>query len=381
MGGISASFVVPVYNSARYLDRCLGSILSQTCGDIEVICIDNASRDNSREVLERIARDDGRVVVLEETRAGVSCARNAGMRRASGRYLLFVDADDAVEPTLVERAIGAAEEHQADMVIFSLDECYDNPRVSLPWARCPAERCYRETFSMADLEIPAPFAVTPNVWRILYRRDFVERHHLTYPEELRSSEDLVFVYEAMFQAKRIILLPDVLYHYRRDNAESLTRGDRDAAGIAALDILFGRLSGGWRQEPWFHRQFVNIMLDTFQYQLSTSVTPQEFSRLFTGYQDRWSVYAEEHEALIDGAYRSFFDQMALGDVLEYLFGLYHARANDDERRRVFAEADRLAREDAERRAGEATAELDRILGSRSWRLARAIAGVVGKFRR
>lgn len=372
MDGISASIVIPVYNSAAYLERCLTSALNQTRTDFEVICVDNGSTDESPAILQKIAQSDGRVRVFEERRPGVSCARNTGMAHARGEYILFMDSDDAVEPTLVERALDAAHGHDAQLVIYSLDECYEDPQVSFPWARCPHEECYEHAFATRDLDFPAMFAVTPNVWRIAFRASYLRELGLAYPEELRSSEDLVFVYRAMLPAERVILIPDVLYHYRKDNAGSLTRNDRKAAGVTALRMLFDAFAP-YHDERWFQYQFVNLLLDTFEYQMKTCAIKDEYLALFQGYWNQWSSYTSAHEELIDDRYRQFYRRVSSGDPMDNLFAQHQDAERNAEFFHVWDGANHRMVQEAASDALAAKAELERIYASRSWRLARTIA--------
>lgn len=380
MDGISASIVIPVYNSARYLEGCLASALGQTRGDIEVICVDNGSTDESPDILARMAAHDERLVVLRERRPGVSCARNTGMARARGDYLLFMDSDDTVEPTLVERALSAAEEQDAQLVIYSLDECYEEPRVSFPWPRCPHEECYASAFATRDLDFPAMFAVTPNVWRIAFKASYIKDLDLVYPEELRSSEDLVFVYRAMLPATRVTLVPEVLYHYRKDNAGSLTRNDRQAAGLVALQMIYDAFEGV-HGERWFQYQFVNLLLDTFEYQMKTCATKREYTRLFEGFQQNWRQYVWDRSELVDERYRRFFGRMDSLDPMDNLFEQHQDAEHNAEFFRMWDGAHRAAAEQAVSRELEVTDELNGIKASRSWRFARAIAGIAGVFHR
>ena len=407
MDGISASIVIPVHNGGNWLRRCLESVLAQTRGDFEVICVDNGSTDDSLGVLEEFARKDPRVTALSEARPGVSCARNAGMARARGEYHLFVDADDTVEPTLVERVVGEAEKNDADLVVYSFDACYEDPRAGFPQPPCPCESLYGTVFSARDLDVPATLVVTPNVWRIAFRASYVRSLELTYPEDLRTSEDLVFVYRALLPAERVVALPDLLYHYSRDSAGSLTRGDREGAGVAALGHIRDALAVS-ADERWLRYQLTNLVLDTFEYQLGTCATVGEYHVLLTGLRREWLGYVTENAELVHERYQRFFSLVQSTDPLENLFAQHVAARSEAEYFRVWDQAHkqeltacheriggleeqlRAEREQAaatqaalegelraERERADATrAELDAVYASRSWRFARALAKVV-----
>ena len=403
MDDISASIVIPVFNAGGSLRRCLESVLAQTRGDFEVICVDNGSTDGSLDVLEECAALDSRVTVLREPRPGVSCARNAGIERARGRYLLFVDADDTVEPTLVERAVGVAEKDDAQLVIYSFDACYEDPRAGFLQPPCPRPELYDSVFSPRALDVPATFVVTPNVWRIVFQASYVRALGLAYPEDLRTSEDLVFVYRALLPAERVVTLPDALYHYSRDSAGSLTRGDRQGAGIAALGYVRAALADH-ADERWVRYQLTNLALDTFEYQMGTCAAVGEYRVLLEGFRREWLDYVTDNAELVHERYQRFFSLVRSDDPLENLFAQHAAARSEAEYFRVWDQAHkqeltacherigaleeqlRSERERAaalegqlcaERERADATrAELDAVYASRSWRAARAMAKIV-----
>lgn len=395
MDGISATIVIPVFNGARYLRRCLDSVLAQTRGDFEVVCVDNGSTDDSLDILGEYAEKDARVTVASEPRPGVSCARNAGIARARGRYLLFVDADDTVAPTLAETVLAAAEKDDAQLVVYSFDECYEEPLAGFPRELVSREGFYGCPVAVRDLDFPVTLAVTPNVWRIAFLTSYVRELGLTYPEQLSTSEDLVFVYRALLPARRVVFLPDMLYHYCRDHADSLTRGDRHAAGVIALRMVRDALAPA-RGEAWLALQLTNLVLDTFEYQMRTCATADEYLKLFDGYRGEWADYVERHAGLVDGRYERFFSRMAPADPLENLFAQHADAERYAEYVRVWDQAhkqeltachERIERLEEETRAEReradaaqagldaARAELGAIYASRSWKVARAMSKI------
>lgn len=390
---VSASITIPVHNSAPYLDRCLSSAAAQTESGIEIICVNNGSTDESPDILQRFARTDARARVIDEPQPGVSFARNAGVAAASGDYVLFLDSDDAMDPTLVERAVGRARETDADLVFYSFDERYEGtggaPGATFPWPRAPRDSFYEEPFALADIDVPAPIVFTPNVWRIAFRRSFLAEAGISFPENLRTSEDLVYVYHALFAAKRIAMLPDVLYHYHKDNPASLTRVDRQAAGLVALAQLSDVLNIGIddSQPRWVQFQFVNLVVDTIRYQLESSAVPEEFATLFEGFRTVWQPYVEANADLVHDVYREWARRLCGSDAFGYLFGLYDdvRRAGEQHRLDRFAleqqaVAARERTDDARRRAADLEREIGEIKSSRSWKLAHGLASAADKVR-
>ena len=113
-----ATVVVPVYNSARSIQRCVDSLLAQSERSIQVVCVNDGSTDDSLNVLRQIAQADDRVLVIDQENAGVSCARNAGIDTAEGETVFFVDADDYIDAQTVERVLHAMKSADAEAAVF-----------------------------------------------------------------------------------------------------------------------------------------------------------------------------------------------------------------------------------------------------------------------
>lgn len=357
----AASIVIPVHDAGPCLEQCLDSAAAQTLAGVEVVCVDDGSSDGSAEVLARRAAEDPRFTVVSQPCRGVSAARNAGIRASRGEWVLFMDADDRAEPGLAERMVARGRELGAQVAVCSFDEFCEGPERHFPRERCPEESLYGRAFSLADMEGPSTSLVTPNVWRMAFRRDFLDAQGVRFPEGLRTSEDLAFIYQALFAADRVCLLPDVLYHYRRDSAGSLTRRDRGDDGLRALDILAAELERRLPERPWLERHFANLALDVLEYQLGSCACWDEFLRLWDGLQGRWRPYAAAREGMLAERYLPFYRATADPDPGRYLFGLY-AAARDGREALSFDLG--LAR--AER--DSAAAELAEIKGSRAWGL-------------
>ena len=135
------SVIVPVYNVESYLARCVDSILTQTYQNLEVILVDDGSKDNSGVICDDYARRDSRVNVIHKENGGLSSARNAGIEAAGGEYLAFVDSDDWIEPDAYERLLSAMQKHAAKLVVggrYDVDGATGEKKVGL----CPVrEEC------------------------------------------------------------------------------------------------------------------------------------------------------------------------------------------------------------------------------------------------
>ena len=196
------SVIVPVYNTARYLARCLDSIAAQTFADWECICVDDGSTDESGAMLDAYAAKDSRFVVLHQENGGVSRARNAGLDAARGEWIAFVDSDDWVEPETYELAWNAAQTHGADLVQW--DFLSEKARKNAPKLAFP------EGF-FSVLKNHTYF--NPSMCDKLVLRKLIYHNHLLFPENIRLSEDRLFSFQCSLLARRAFHLNRALYHY------------------------------------------------------------------------------------------------------------------------------------------------------------------------
>ena len=319
---MKVSVLIPVHDAEPYLRECLDSVLAQTMGDFEVVCVDDGSTDGSAAVLADYAARDPRVRVVSQPCGGVSAARNVALAQARGDYVQFVDADDMMEPHLLEHAVRTAEDLRTQMTIFGFYEYFAGFGAFVPNTLCSDPDLQGRAFSLADVKGPMTTLTTPSVWHILFERSFLEQGSASFSEDLRTAEDLVFTYEALARAQRVALLGEHLYRYRRDGGTSLTRADRGTDGFRAVETLARRNDGRWTQDPMLLRHYVNLVLDVVRYDLFSASSQREFRELYDQMQQRLLPFVREHDDLVDPMYRPFLEQVSQMDALAYLFGLY-----------------------------------------------------------
>lgn len=196
------SIIVPVYNTEKYLRRCLDSIAAQTFTDWECICVDDGSPDASGAICDEYAAKDSRFVVIHQENGGVSRARNAGLDAARGEWIAFVDSDDWIEPETFALAHEAAAAHNADLVQwdFSSEKARKNA----------LKLAFPEGF-FSVLKNPTYF--NPSMWDKLVLRKLIYHNHLLFPENIRLSEDRLFSFQCSLIARRAFHLNRALYHY------------------------------------------------------------------------------------------------------------------------------------------------------------------------
>lgn len=195
------SIIVPVYNVAPYLERCLQSLLEQTEKDLEIVCVEDGSTDESPAILRGWLKRDPRLRIISQPNAGLSAARNTGLKAAAGRYIGFVDSDDWVDPAFFEHLLRAAEESGADVVKT------DHQGVcSVQAAKPPLYRQWSEVTQWPDK------LLHNSAWQKLYRHDFLKRHQLSFPNGLKW-EDVLWTLQVMNYAHTVVYRPAGAYYY------------------------------------------------------------------------------------------------------------------------------------------------------------------------
>lgn len=201
------SVIVPVYKTEPYLSKCLDSICGQTYRNLEIICVDDESPDNSGDILEEYAKKDCRIKVIHRKNGGLSAARNSGLSAATGEWVTGVDSDDYLEPDIYEKAVQKLSK-QVDILVFGTQLQYEEGVTHVN---------REQYFSLPDegfLEQGEQMATSINVcfWNKLWRRSFIDQHHVAFPEGFVHEDQYFFRCLAPF-AKGIYILPHVGYNY------------------------------------------------------------------------------------------------------------------------------------------------------------------------
>ena len=276
------SVIIPIYNAEKYLEECLDSLQKQTLEEIEIICVDDGSTDTSLQMLFSYAGKDNRIQVIKQQNQFAGVARNHGMRKANGEYLLFLDADDFFEPTMLERMYHKAQSDNVDICICGgkvFDEQtgkYTVAKHFLNTNMLPK----KVPFSSEDIAKKVFNFTSPAPWTKLFKRTFIEEKDLQF-QELQRTNDLFFTYAALALATRITYVDEPFVNYRKGNVASLqatnvkTPFDFYEALKALKKLLITR--GIFKQ---FKTSFTNRALDTSLYNLNSTKSPFAYRELY-----------------------------------------------------------------------------------------------------
>lgn len=220
--GPLVTLIIPVYNSARYLPELFDSLLRQTYRNLEILCINDGSSDNSLEVLQKYAETDKRIFVIDKENSGAGKTRNLGMKHIHGEYVCFVDSDDFVEEDAFEQLVQIAVKNKTDVVLFGIDQ-YDEQTgvfVPSPWAITRSQVPSRKVFSTIEIDNFYKY-VTGFTVNKLYKTSYLLGLNLEFPS-VGAHEDMPFTYLALSAADKAYYLDKTLYHYRRSREGSLS---------------------------------------------------------------------------------------------------------------------------------------------------------------
>jgi glycosyltransferase involved in cell wall biosynthesis len=223
------SIIIPVYNVEKYLDKCLRSVTSQSYRNLEIILIDDGSIDSSGEMCDEWAKKDERIKAIHQKNAGVSAARNKGIEKATGDFILFVDGDDWIKRETVKLVVEQAQKTEADIVVFGLKIFDATHQIYTDWNNDSKNELakYQETFSWRNDPDNFLIVITVNPVNKLFRSDFLREINFSFPVDLVMSEDTEAILGAVIQAKTISHVDQDLYVYRYNDNKSESRFKSD----------------------------------------------------------------------------------------------------------------------------------------------------------
>lgn len=216
------SVIVAAYNIEAYLPRCLESLLRQSYHELEIIVVDDGSKDNTGEICDQYAQKDSRIQVIHQSNQGLSGARNAGLAAASGDYIGYVDGDDWIEPDMYEAMLAACEEEDAQIAICAYRKvkeenlCKEQKKpIDFSGRRYVLTRQQALDIYICDNK---SYHIYNSVWSKLFRKDLVEG--MRFPAG-KKSEDIMYTTRALANANRCIFVDKPYYNYVLDREDSI----------------------------------------------------------------------------------------------------------------------------------------------------------------
>lgn len=210
MEKVKVSIIVPVYNTEKFLKKCLNSLINQTLKEIEIICVDDGSTDNSPTILNDFMKKDNRIKVIHQENSGVSVSRNRAVSVAQGEYIGFVDSDDWVDEDFFEKLYNASQKYNSDIIAGDFFRCGKILRTKkLKYKK-------EQIFTTSAEKIKAAYIPKYNyVCNKIYRRESLLK--LNIPFEIgRYYEDMIWLVKIIYSLNGFITVPNTFYYYRRN---------------------------------------------------------------------------------------------------------------------------------------------------------------------
>lgn len=240
------SVIIPVYNVAKYIRECLDSIIKQTYHNWEALLIDDGSPDRSGEICDEYASIDSRFRVIHKENGGVSSARNIGLQKASGEYILFLDSDDMLHPSCLATCYELSSSHKLDLLQFGLTSTFTNETLIVSKSR--------------DVQVERPTIFFQHKHNVciagsFIKRDIILRNLICFNERMKLAEDQIFILACIKNSSRVSIIPDDLYFYRM-NIASATHNAKLSDIITSCEILVSEK----KANPEYANQVDNTIL-------------------------------------------------------------------------------------------------------------------------
>ena len=275
------SIIVPMYNMESYIEKCLDSLLAQTYNHMEIIVVDDASKDGCGKICDGYAKKDKRIQVVHmPLNGGLSAARNEGVSRAAGKFAVFVDSDDYVEPRLLETLYQSLAESGADLSVCGGEGIRLKEGVARTYSREEAVLC---------LARRTPFLWM--VWGKLYPMELVRKH--PFDKDAFCCEDLLFFYQILNEVEKVSFVPDKLYHYVYREG-SLINSGVDEKRCRVLSVLDAICSDAQVHFPEAEAGFHQVALDTNARLAMLTVETGRSNRQAMAYLKRFQTNIRRH---------------------------------------------------------------------------------------
>lgn len=215
MSGL-VSIIVPIYNSENFINRCMDSLVNQAYENIEIITIDDGSKDNSLEILKKYAKKDKRIKVFSQQNQGPSVARNTGLDKSSGDYIMFVDIDDYIDLDMVRFLVADIEDTKSTLVLCDNSEIWSD--------RVDERKILDDNNDTSKSKVIKSIASGKAglVCGKLFSKSIIDKYHIKFDKGAKMCEDQLFFLNISIKCENFIYVPKPLYNYDRRNENSIT---------------------------------------------------------------------------------------------------------------------------------------------------------------
>lgn len=303
------SMVVPVYKVEKYLSKCIDSILNQNFKDIELILVNDGSPDRSGEICDEYAKKDGRVIVIHKKNGGVSSARNVGIDKASGEYIMFVDSDDWIEDDCIDAILENGTDF--DIIVGGHRTVFKSKKTDYPLMTLKGNNRILSDIFVSVTNTNNVIFTTP--WAKLYKKSIIKDKHIYFDENLKLSEDLKFNLEFFRHANNILVVDKIVYNYNIDNDESATKKYFEDYYVYRR-TTYGELENWlktYNMEEYLKLQKIEVVYASIYHYIKNCDPEEAIKKISEIYMSEKNLFEEYPELLskrLGGGYTKFLVQ-------------------------------------------------------------------------
>lgn len=288
------SIVIPVYNVADYLVECMDSVVNQTYDNLEIICVNDGSTDSSGDILKQYQSNDSRIQILTQDNQGVGVARNNGMDRATGKYIIFWDSDDYFNLNAIELMVTQAEMHHADLCVCDAQDFFSDTGEKIAHRYVVTPYPDSDTFSWKDC--PDWIFIIPGgvIWNKLVLLSLLREHDIRFPD-WSHLEDSAYMPLLVCYAERITICNKKLIHYRMNRPDSLVQSNE--SGSENVVTVYRKVFDELNQrnlliDPLLRNGFLFKVASMYQYRIRYCSSFNEYTAIYNKFFSQESPLSE-----------------------------------------------------------------------------------------
>lgn len=313
------SIVIPVYNAEDFLDKSIPSLLNQTLSDIELVCVNDGSKDNSLQLLNKYASSDNRVKIIDQENGGCGAARNKSLDNTKGDYVYFFDPDDFLVENALEELYLNAFFNDSELVLFKLAFWIEGKPIDYSQPHFNLDEFFkgvdfnRFTFNRDDIKRYVMNARAFAPWFKLYKHDLLNRYDDFYFPVNLPFDDVPFHIKSLLRAKRMSFVPDFFYHYKIDNPNSVNSKPSNAMGIIEIINIVENFLKNDGYFANFEKEFYNFKFFHTYIYLFRAADPEEYfqevKRQYLKIKSEFFDKNEENKNFIDPFLFEIYDMI------------------------------------------------------------------------
>ncbi len=266
------SLIIPCYNTEKYIETCLNSVFKQDISEetYEVICVNDCSTDKTVEIIEKYKQNRTNLVLLHQsTNQKQGAARNVGLKHARGKYIWFIDSDDFIVENCLSKILKELADNQLEILQFNIDVTDRLNYQSVLDVNLKSDTEVISGVNYLNILMLTHWGRTIEVWRKVFKKEFLLTHYLTFPEYVFGTEDLMFFYQTIVKCQRYKHVTQICYNYRTDNQDSVTNGEK-ALGLKLADKIIANVDviKFFKEDKLIQdSKFVNTAIESYKWSL------------------------------------------------------------------------------------------------------------------